>query len=251
MTTWILLRGLAREARHWGVLPELLERALPSHDSVMAVDLPGNGVRWRERSPASVPAMVAALREDLISRRAAPPYAVVALSLGGMVAMHWAATVPYELRACVLINSSARGLSPPWHRLRPRTGLQLARTLRPGLAGVERERIVWQATSSRPPEVHTLAQWAEWSREHPVARLNLLRQLVAAARFEAPRVLAVPALVLTSGGDRLVSPLCSVALARAWRMPLREHPHAGHDLALDAPQWVAHQIAGWNRRRLR
>ena len=251
MTTWVLLRGLAREARHWGALPALLERALPSHDTVLAVDLPGNGARWRERSPASVPAMVTALRDDLQSRRVAPPYAVVALSLGGMVAMQWAAAFPEELRACVLVNSSAAGLSGPWERMRPRTALQLARALLPGLSPLERERIVWQATSSRAPDEGVLAQWASWAHERPVARANLLLQLTAGMRFEAPRVMPVPALVLASAGDRLVSPQCSVSLARAWQLPFREHPHAGHDLALDAPQWVAHQVAGWNRRRLR
>ena len=41
---WVLLRGLVRESRHWGALPDLLAQALPAHP-ILCPDLPGNGVR--------------------------------------------------------------------------------------------------------------------------------------------------------------------------------------------------------------
>ena len=64
MTRWVLLRGLSREARHWGPLPDLLAQALPGA-RVLTPDLPGNGRRWRERSPNRIDAMVDALRTEL------------------------------------------------------------------------------------------------------------------------------------------------------------------------------------------
>ena len=78
---------------------------------------------------------------------------------------------------------------------------------------------------------------------------NALRQLLAAARFRAPaRAPQRPVLVLTSRGDRLVHTSCSEALARAWGSPLARHPGAGHDLPLDAPDWVVAQVRQWVER---
>ena len=57
MTTWVLLRGLTREARHWGPLPQRLAPRLGGAP-VVALELPGNGSRHRERSPESVDQMV-------------------------------------------------------------------------------------------------------------------------------------------------------------------------------------------------
>jgi hypothetical protein len=38
---------------------------------------------------------------------------------------------------------------------------------------------------------------------------------------------------------------CSHAIARGWHCALALHPHAGHDLPLDAPQWVLEQVQQW------
>ena len=248
MSTWVLLRGLAREARHWGDFPAVLRQALPAGDTVLVVDLPGNGLLARKASPASVPAMLDAVRAQLAQRQARGPYVVVALSLGGMVAMHWAASAPGELEGCVLVNSSARGQGHPWQRLQPRAWLPLLSWLLRGGSIAHRERRIWTLTSARRVDEEVLAQWIRLAREAPVARANLLRQLVAALRFRAPASVRVPALVLCSLGDRLVSPRCSAALADAWRAPLRAHPRGGHDLPLDAPDWLAGQIVRWRER---
>lgn len=249
MTSWVLLRGLAREARHWGDFPALLQQALPAGDTVLAMDLPGNGTLWRDRSPASVAGLHDALLAELARRHAAGPYVVVALSLGGMVAMHWAACASGELEGCVLINSSARGHGRPWQRLQPRAWLPLLSWLLPGGGLLRRERRIWRLTSTRPPDEGVLEQWVRHADSAPVARGNVVRQLLAALRFRAPHRMQVPTLVLSSMGDRLVSPRCSAALATAWRAPLHAHPEAGHDLPLDAPQWVVQQIVRWRAGR--
>ena len=241
MTTWVLLRGLAREARHWGEFPRLLREALPAGDEVLCLDLPGNGGRWRERSPASVPAMVAAARAQVRGRT---PCVLVALSLGGMVALEWAAQAPEDVEGCVLINSSLGAFSPFWQRLRPGSYGPLLRALLPGPLRV-RERAIWRMTSAQPVREEVLAQWVAHAESQPVSAGNVLRQLFAAARFRAPAGVAAPVLVLASRGDRLVSPACSRALAEAWQLPLREHPGAGHDLPLDDPRWIVAEIVRW------
>lgn len=248
MTTWILLRGLARESRHWGGLPERLQAALPRGDQVLALDLPGNGVHWRDRSPLRVQAMLEAVRAQLGALGIEPPYAVVAVSLAGMVAMRWAATRADELCACVLVNTSAGGISPPWQRLQPGAAAALTRAALPGVPPALREDAVWRLTSARAPDPQVLAQWTAWATQRPTSRANTLRQLLAAALFRPPRALVVPTLVLCSAGDRLVDRQCSYALARRWNLPLREHPWAGHDLPLDAPQWLVQQVVAWQAR---
>lgn len=248
MTRWILLRGLTREARHWGDLPASLGAHLGG-DPVLALDLPGNGSRCLETSPLSITRMTASARASLGAATESPPYVLVGMSLGAMVAVAWASARPDEVGGVVLLNSSSRGLSPWYRRLRWQqlpTMLRIATT--PDL--YLRESRVLRLTTRHPPqpEASLIASWVAWRREHPVSTANAIRQLIAAARFRGPDTLApVPVLVLASQRDALVDPACSLALASAWRAELRIHPTAGHDLALDDSAWVSEQIAEWWR----
>ncbi|WP_051378796.1 alpha/beta fold hydrolase [Derxia gummosa] len=319
--TWLLLRGLTRETGHWGDLPDRLAAALPGA-RVIALDLPGNGVLHGEPSPASVEAMVEALRAqwaglatliagaeagtmpDLAAApraagttghdpaglpelhgspdarpAAAPRVNLLAMSLGAMVAVAWAAAHPAEIGRAVLVNTSLRPFSPPWQRLRPRNWLRLPGLLRPWLSASEVEEGVLRLTSARvhvraaagnPSELPaayapdadpaanylppwTAAErrlivgcWVELRARHPVTGANALRQLGAAMRYRAPaEAPPVPLLLLAGGRDALVSPQCSRRLAAVWGLPLREHARAGHDLPLDAPDWVVAQVAAF------
>lgn len=246
MTTWVLLRGLGREARHWGRFPAELQRNLPGSDAVVTLDLPGNGRRWRESSPVDVDGLMQAARREIAGYPHRPPYVLVALSLGGMVALRWAALEQRRVRACILINSSLGGLSPFWQRLQPGSYATLLGLLLPGRSEESREEDILRLTSNLSPPQLPVQEWAGYAQACPVTRVNVLRQLWAAARFRAEGLQPpVPTLLLAGRGDRLVSPRCSRAMAQAWGVPLREHPEAGHDLALDDPQWAIGQIAAW------
>jgi pimeloyl-ACP methyl ester carboxylesterase len=249
MTTWVLLRGLTREAGHWGDFAQRLAGRLPPTDEVVALDLPGNGTRNASNSPASVPVMAAACRHDLADRGLEPPYVFVGMSLGGMVALHAAYAFAGEVSGCVLINTSLRGHGAFWQRLRPRNYARLGRLLLPFLSPLERERQVLLMTSADPQRHADVArQWGAMAAQRPVSRSNALRQLAAAARYAPPaRPPAIPLLLLASEGDSLVSPHCSARLAAQWKLALRLHPKAGHDLPLDDPDWVVEQIVGWPR----
>lgn len=247
MTTWVLLRGLTREAGHWGGFGATLQAALGDGHRVLALDLPGNGTLNHLRSPASVPALREACRAELRRLGHGGPCVLVAMSLGAMVALDWAAACPGELAGCVLINTSLRGLDPPWQRLQPRNYLTLAWLMAPGRSPLEREQAILAMTSRRQAAAGDVAAaWAAIARLRPVSRGNALRQLVAAARCRVPpQPPATAALLLASAGDQLVSPECSRRLAAAWGWPLRLHPDAGHDLPLDDPAWVLAQIVSW------
>ena len=249
--TWVLLRGLTRERRHWGPVPDMLRAACPGV-SVLTPDLPGNGSLHTERSATRVGAMVEAIRRQLREQGVAMPVHLLALSLGGMVAVDWAARWPAEVAGAVLVNTSMRPFSAFQQRLLPANYPALARLALGGGAGPRaREQAVLRLTSARPADHQALLDdWAAWRVERPVSPSNALRQLLAAARFRVPaQPPAVPLLVLASAGDRLVDPACSRRLAAAWGLPLAEHPLAGHDLPLDEPQWVVEQVTRWLAQR--
>ena len=245
MTPWILLRGLMRETRHWGEFPSILSGCL--HDAeIIMLDLPGNGSLHRQRSLSRVEEMTEACRRQLTERGVAPPYNLLALSLGAMVACDWGTRHPREIDRAVLINTSLRPFNPFYQRLRPRNyPALLALALgRPDAA--TRERTILRLTSNRHSPASLLSEWMRYLNEHPVTQANALRQLLAAMQYQAPPQAPKTALlILAGGGDRLVNPRCSVTLSRRWQAPLRVHDTAGHDLTLDEPDWVAQQIRAW------
>lgn len=246
MSTWVLLRGLTREARHWGGFPERLQATFPG-DRIVTADLPGCGQRHREKSPATVGGMVDALREELADQT--HPFRLLGLSLGAMVAIDWATRYPDEVASAAVVNTSLKPFSAFHERLLPRNYATLARLVfRPGPAAA-REAAILQLTSALgDADGATLAAWTRIREAAPITRSTAVRQLWAAGRFRAPATAPpVPFLVLASRGDRLVDPGCSEALAKAWNVPLALHESAGHDLPLDAPAWVVDQLVAWQR----
>ena len=248
MSAWILLRGLTREARHWGQFPEKL-RARGFDDAIACPDLPGSGRHVGERAPASIAETTQHVRAQLVLDGHAPPYRIVALSLGAMVAIDWAQRFPLEVERLVLINTSMRRLSGAFERLRPAAWPLVARAVCCWHASARRdaERAIHALTCRRIDEIEAdLAAWTAIYASSPPTRSNALRQLVAAARFEgAPSAPCCPMLALVSRSDALVHPACSGKLAARWGVPLIEHPWAGHDLPHDDPAWLADTIAAW------
>lgn len=244
MSTWILLRGLTRESGHWGAFAEQFQRTLPEA-RVLALDLPGNGSLHLQRSPWRVANMVEHCRAQLVLRRVEPPYHLLAMSLGAMVAVAWSHAYPQELAAQVLINTSMRPFSPFYQRLLPANYPDLLRLAVLDCAPDAWERTVLRLTSNHARD-EVLPHWFKMRQERPASRANALRQLVAAARFRAPQAIPpAPTLLLASAQDHLVSMACSKAMARHWHCDLRVHPSAGHDLPLDDGPWVAKQVREW------
>ncbi|MFJ2987808.1 alpha/beta fold hydrolase [Collimonas sp. NPDC087041] len=253
MSKWVFLRGLMREARHWGDFPDVFRALLPDAD-ITLLDLPGNGSLHALRSPMRVEEMTEACRRQLKDRAIEPPYNLFALSLGGMVATDWATRYPEEIDGCVLLNTSLRPISPFYRRLRPRNYPAL---LSLGLSGFGRRQVERQeslllglTSNQHPQQAEVLAAWISYQRDRPVSQCNALRQLCAAIRYRAPAgAPQVPLLILASGADRLIDPHCSQRLAQQWQAPLAMQAAAGHDLTLDAGPWVAEQVRDWLARQ--
>lgn len=248
MQTWVLLRGLTRENRHWGDFLGQLQVAKPA-DQIIALDLPGNGRLNQECSPLRIQDMVAHCRAQLEARSTAPPYKILAMSMGAMVAVAWSKMYPNEVTAQVLINTSMRPFNPFYQRLLPANYALLLKLCLTSASPDAWERAVLQLTSNRARDNQNdviLPLWLAYRHENPVSRSNAVRQLIAAGRFRASLVNPpVPALLLASERDHLVSVKCSQTLANHWQCDLRVHDSAGHDLPLDDGAWVIAQLGTW------
>jgi pimeloyl-ACP methyl ester carboxylesterase len=246
MALWIFLRGLMRESRHWGDFPEAF-RSRNSGAELVVPDLPGNGALHGLPSPMRVEDMVECYRQALLAQGSRPPYYLLALSLGAMVAVAWAQRYPAEVSGCVLMNTSLRPFNPFYRRLRPRNYASLLRLALLNKDVEWRERLIWRMTSSRSEaEAGILSAWIRYQRECPISRRNAMAQLIAAIRYRAPRHRPpVPMLILASALDGLVHPLCSRRLAEQWQTDFAMHPSAGHDLPLDDGAWIAARVRNW------
>jgi pimeloyl-ACP methyl ester carboxylesterase len=243
---WVFLRGLMRDSRHWGSFPLSFQAAFPD-DRIELLDLPGNGSRNSENSPATVEAMSEFCRRRLHEAGLSPPHHILAMSLGAMVTVDWMTRHPDEVRAAVLINTSLRPFSHIHQRLRPAAWLPLLRLLLGHPDDRTIEQTILELTSRhRDKTGQVVDEWVNWRRHNPVSRANALRQLIAAARFNASRrPPAMPVLILNGAQDGLVDPRCSQKLAKAWQCPIAIHPSAGHDLPLDDGDWVIAQVKSW------
>lgn len=241
---WVLLKGLKQTSRHWVHVPGALSARLGGAP-VLTYDLPGTGSARDREVPWSVASMAEDVRARwLHDRHRAERWGLLGLSLGGMVAMAWAEAAPAELEVLVLGNTSARDLAGPHERLCWRSWPGLVRTV--GTRDpLRRERRVLDlvcASYGKEARDRLAVEYAAIGEEQPFTPRAFVRQLVAGSRYRAPRALAVPVHVLSGARDTFVAPVCSERLARRLGAPLHRHPEAGHDLSLDAPDWLVERL---------
>ena len=244
-TTWVFLRGIIRQHRHWEDFPARFQKAFPDAQLLLP-DFPGNGDLHDHESCSSIADMVTSLRTDLHGRGLQGPVCLLAVSLGAMVGIEWMRQHPEDIERAVLINTSMPGLSRVTERLRREAWTDILKTLM-FISHEERERIFVELTSNLYPEKERLVErWAGYARAQPTTRMNALRQLFAATTWRPPESRPHEhVLLLQSLGDHVSDPVCTTRIADCWRWPLVSHPTAGHDLTLDDPDWVIAQIRQW------
>lgn len=237
---FLLVRGLARETGHWGPFTDLL-RDQPYCHRLHLIDLPGAGRFHKLTSPLTIGENAEFILTQL-PEKCERPLCVIAISLGAMVSIEMALR-QQRFHSLVLMNTSVANLSPVHHRLQLQNWKKIVNIVK-SQDLQSRELEILRMVSQRPE------LWPKWSAEfasmaerRPMAVSNFLRQLIAASLYRVPeKGPECPILLLSSLGDRTVDPSCSEDLAEHWQLPLRTHPSAGHDLPLDAPEWVLEQI---------
>lgn len=233
---WIVLRGLARETAHAQPFIDLLQKKDPNA-KVRGVDLPGAGEYHRLASPMSIDAIAEFIYSQVNESRPQERY-IVAVSLGGMVATALARLYPQFCDGMVICNASFSNLSPVYHRLQLSALKQiyLAATAK---NEAEKERAVLDMVSNRSDRQDHIEEWADIARQRPVSAANFLKQLFAAATYTLPANKPnIPILVLSSTCDHMVNPECSQKFAEYWTLPIESHPAAGHEIWMDAGEWV-------------
>lgn len=245
---WLLLRGLAREQRHWASFGEIFARRLQVSDpsaKIFFLDLPGTGTEIARPSPLTI----AAIRDDLRERwtplrtKDSEPWGILGVSLGGMLGIDWVAAYPDDFRAVVAVNSSAANLSPPWQRLK--LGVIFAAAAAGRAANPEAKEMALLAMTTRlVKDPRALARrWAALALDDELIRKTMWRQLFAAFRFHCPAGVSVPALILVGAHDTFTDPRCSARLAARLHARIATHAEAGHEITLDDPEWVAEVVA--------
>lgn len=247
--TWLLVRGLCRQQRHWEDFPAQLAKQLNSQ--VLCTDIPGTGQAWQITTPRSIHAIMLQLRARFRQQNpnVSYPIRLLGISMGAMICSEWAQHFPHEIDKMVFINTSFKQFSPLYQRLQLANITTLLKILSSS-ALTQEQSILNMTSNTQHCDSHNhqaLAQrWSEYAQQQPVSRLNALRQLYAASRFSPsaqPPINAI--LLLASTQDKLVDVRCSTAIATQWQCPIHYHPTAGHDLPLDDSDWVCQVILRW------
>ncbi len=241
---FVLIRGLLREARHWGIFTEYLQQQFPQA-IITTPDIPGNGRHHQLISPSSIAEITDALRQHIPKHH---PCVLIGLSMGGMVAIDWMSRYPKEIIGAVLINTSARPIAHFYHRLRWQIYPKILKMF--FCSSIEKESEILHLTSNHFQHDAVLLQnWRLWQQQNPVSAINARNQLLAAIKFRLPtNKPQQPILIVTSTADRLVDYRCSQQLAQHWQTSYQYHETAGHDLPLDEPEWLVEVITKWLNR---
>ncbi len=240
----LMVRGLARTARHWGsIVGQLSDRF-----RVVVFDNRGIGRSSIPLPPYSTNAMAddAAAVLDAAGLESAHVFGV---SLGGMIAQKVALRHPKRLRSLVL-GCTRAGRAAPRLPIPAVASLVSSMRLSPERAVVETAPLILSRSFiAKNPQVPQ--RWAELARSEPPTRRGVFGQLLAAARHDATRRLKeirVPVLAITGDVDRLIPPVCSEDLVR--RLPdarLETLPGVGHDFPTEMPQRTAELLADFCR----
>lgn len=243
---WLLLRGLSREAAHWGDFIPRMQQQFPNA-TLQTLDLPGSGEFHTLTSPSRIPAITDWLRQQAKNRGLLQqPLTVLALSMGGMVAWDWAQRYADDMNGMVLVNTSMASLSPFYQRLRWQRYPAIGQLMGQHSLAAREAAIVKLVSNCTERHADTTKEWLAIQQQRPVQLGNSLRQITAAARYKpAATKPRHPILLINSQGDRLVSPRCSEAIQKQWHIDLITHPWAGHDLCIDDGAWLANQIKHW------
>ena len=252
----LLLRGLLREKRHWGRFGEMLRASFPQRE-IIALNIAGNGSRYLEQSPTSVSEMVDDLKSQLESYL--PPsdsgaqasfgdqgVDIIAISMGGMIALEWMRKYPDDVHSSILINSSLSNYSPFYRRLKWQQYFNILRFF--FVSEHKRELLIFEMTTRQSPR-SIIQRWTDWHKANPVSVTNALRQLYAASCYKFDAAPNATTLLIACQNDALVDISCSKALAKQWHLPMMVHPESGHDLPSDDPKWLLEKVTMFYQRQ--
>lgn len=236
----VLLHGFTGSSGSWD--PALVSGLAGSGRTVRAVDLPGHGAHGAEPTPEG--SMLERALE-IVGGAASGPLDLVAYSMGGRIALHFAERFPHRVRRLVL-ESASPGLRTEEERARRRASDEALAT------GIERDGVTTfvDAWERRPLLAGTDARSAEARARARRIRLGnsaegLARALRGLGTGALPSLwdrlpdLGVPTLLLVGAED---AKFLGVARRMSELMPqarVEVVSGAGHSVHLDRPdRWL-------------
>ena len=242
--TFLLLRGLSRQQAHWGVFPKQLASTLQSKGittEFVFQDLPGFGERYQEASPASIEAIADRLGPSI--EKINDRIQLLGLSMGGMLALELARRYPQKCQTLVMINSSVKPAARFYQRLQPAAYSAFLKAFLLPSRKLSEAQILAISSERYAQDEALLDTWLYHRGRQPPSRAAALKQILAASRYLAPAEPPIErVLLIASRRDRIASYRCTEQLADFWRLSSLIHPEAGHDLPLDAPEWLVEQL---------
>lgn len=247
-TRIFLVIGLTKESAHWDdTFVQSLKDKFQTED-IVAVDLPGAGQFLDKKSPLSMEGVVKETRANYAKYLDGTTHNIlVSISLGGMVSTEWIKHYPTDFERFVIVNSSFRGFSPVYKRVQP---WAMRKFFKVFLAENEEQRehhIIDMCTNNADVYDYTKEKWVKLAKERPMAKINMVRQLLAASRYKPSHKPELPTLIIAAKHDRLAHFSCSEKLHKAWGgdFHLMEEEHIGHGVHIDAPKELAQVIYDW------
>ncbi|GIU50781.1 alpha/beta fold hydrolase [Shewanella sp. KT0246] len=245
MATWVLLRGLMRDKRHWYGFDEQLRQA---GIDVITPDACGNGVLLGQASPLTIGNYCQDIWNQIDTELVEKQHydsqlVIVGVSMGGMIAIEMARQRQHQVRHVVLINSSAGNLSPWYQRfqLKPLLKSIWQRHKAANLSLVE-SSVLSYTTMTKGHDETVIRDWGKMRDEKHTSIINGARQIIAAARYHCSSTHAIPVSVICANEDKLANPQCSEALAKFYQTQLFRVGHCGHDATLDQPEQIQQLI---------
>lgn len=241
---WVLLHSFPIDRRMWSAQREAL--AADGHRAV-AIDLPGFGAAPRmSREPPSLDGYVDAVRASL-DALGLDRVTLVGLSLGGYVALRFAALAPERLRALVLADTRAAADSP---ETRAGRVLNLGLVRSKGPAALIEKMLPHLLAPDAPEALRATVR--AWASEQSVEGITdgLLAMRDRADATETLSAIACPTLLLVGSLDAITPPAEHAAMAGAIpgaRLEVLEG--AGHLSSLERPEAFSGALVRWAAER--
>lgn len=240
---WLLLRGLARESRHWYKFPDHLHK-IDETQNVFALDYLGVGSKNQKSSPLKISAYVDELREEWLELKGkySGPWGVIGISMGAMMALDWCDRFEDDFENLIVMNTSTRDTANIFNRLSIEAiGTFSKLIFNKDTRDREKKALSLTVKMKELPD-DLLDAYAEFFDDKPLKRTNFLRQVFAASHYTLPKSIKAKTLVLAGKEDKLAHYKCSQEISKKLNVPLELHEQAGHDLPIDDPDWIINMM---------
>jgi pimeloyl-ACP methyl ester carboxylesterase len=241
----LLIRGLSREKAHWDNFPEFITESIGLN--VYCIDLPGMGEFNYLSSPINLHENTLFLRKRWLElkEKNSGEWIILGISLGGMVCLDWACNFNDDAKRFFVLNSSVKGISSLFERMSPFGLFKMSLALTSN--GPSQERHIFELTSVKESKskigVDTIDSWVNIRNKRPITKLNFFRQLISAMKYRAMKKKITNLTFLAGKQDRLCSYNSSIKLGKFFDSPVYLcEENAGHDFALDRPDFIIEQI---------